>query len=47
VISADLDTVAQSSPGTRTRFRPVSLAEALDARAERNRRVAELRTALA
>jgi biotin-dependent carboxylase-like uncharacterized protein len=47
VISADLDTVAQSSPGTRTRFRPVSLAEALDARAERNRRVEELRTALA
>jgi biotin-dependent carboxylase-like uncharacterized protein len=47
VISADLDTVAQSSPGTRTRFRPVSLEEALEARADRRRRVQELRTALA
>jgi biotin-dependent carboxylase-like uncharacterized protein len=47
VISADLDTVAQSSPGTRTRFRPVSLEEALEARADRNRRVEELWTALA
>src|SRR3954471_23175876 len=47
VISADLDTVAQSSPGTRTRFRPVSLAEALEARADRRRRVEELRAALA
>ena len=46
VISADLDTVAQSSPGTRTRFRPVSLAEALEARADRRRRVEELRAAL-
>jgi biotin-dependent carboxylase-like uncharacterized protein len=47
VISADLDTVAQSSPGTRTRFRPVSLDEALSARGDRTRRVEQLRAALA
>lgn len=33
VISADMNLVAQSSPGTQTRFRPVSLADALAARA--------------
>jgi biotin-dependent carboxylase-like uncharacterized protein len=32
VISADLDLVGQSSPGTKTRFRPVTLDEALKAR---------------
>jgi allophanate hydrolase subunit 2 len=32
VISADMDLVGQSSPGTQTRFRPVSVDEALDAR---------------
>ena len=32
VISADMDLVGQSSPGTKTRFRPVSIDEALDAR---------------
>jgi len=47
VTSADLDTVAQSSPGTRTRFRPVSLEEALEARADRRGRVEELRAVLA
>ena len=33
VISADMDTVAQSSPGTSTRFVPVTLEQALEARA--------------
>lgn len=45
VISADLDLVGQSSPGTRTRFRPVALEEALAARHEaaaRWRRVRDL-----
>lgn len=46
VISADLDTVAQSSPGTRTRLRPVSLDEALEARADRRRRTEQLRATL-
>ena len=32
VISVDLDVVAQCSPGTKTRFRPVSLEEAIAAR---------------
>src|SRR5439155_16839296 len=32
VISADLDLVGQSSPGTKTRFRPVTLDQALEAR---------------
>lgn len=35
VISADMDVVAQCSPGTQTRFVPVSLEDALRARAER------------
>jgi biotin-dependent carboxylase-like uncharacterized protein len=47
VISADLDLVAQSSPGCRTRFVPVDLAGALDARAERSRDRQRLREALA
>lgn len=38
VISADMDVVAQCSPGTQTRFRPVSLADALEARAVANER---------
>jgi biotin-dependent carboxylase-like uncharacterized protein len=46
VISADMDTVGQSSPGTKTRFRPVTLDEALAARAEARSRVGELRKAL-
>jgi biotin-dependent carboxylase-like uncharacterized protein len=47
VISADLDVVAQSAPGTRTRFRSVSLDDALAARAEAAQRRARLREALA
>lgn len=35
VISADMDLLARSSPGTRTHFRAVDMAEALSARAER------------
>lgn len=35
VISADMDVVAQSAPGAQTRFVPVSLDEALSARAQR------------
>jgi biotin-dependent carboxylase-like uncharacterized protein len=46
VISADMDTVAQSAPGAKTRFVPVDLDAALEARAERNRRLARLREAL-
>jgi biotin-dependent carboxylase-like uncharacterized protein len=46
VISADLDVVGQCSPGTRTRFRPVSLEEALAARSAAHERVATLRRAL-
>ena len=45
VISADMDVVAQCSPGTQTRFRPVTLDEALEARAqagERRRRLLAL-----
>lgn len=38
VISADMDVVAQCSPGTQTRFRPVSLDDALQARALANER---------
>jgi biotin-dependent carboxylase-like uncharacterized protein len=46
VISADMDTVAQSAPGAKTRFVGVSLEAALDARAERRKRVEALREAL-
>jgi biotin-dependent carboxylase-like uncharacterized protein len=46
VISADLDAVAQSAPGSRTRFVSVDLEEALAARRERGRRMAALRTEL-
>jgi biotin-dependent carboxylase-like uncharacterized protein len=47
VISADMDTVAQSAPGAKTRFVAVDLEAALVARAERNRRLQSLREALA
>jgi biotin-dependent carboxylase-like uncharacterized protein len=44
VISADMDLVAQCAPGAQTRFRPVTLDEALEARAvARNRRASILR----
>jgi biotin-dependent carboxylase-like uncharacterized protein len=46
VISADMDAVAQSAPGAKTRFVPVDLEAALSARAERNRRLEKLREAL-
>ncbi len=46
VISADMDAVAQSAPGAKTRFVPVDLDAALAARAERNRRLERLREAL-
>ena len=46
VISADLDAVAQSAPGSRTRFVSVDLEAALAARRERGERVAALRAAL-
>jgi allophanate hydrolase subunit 2 len=47
VISADMDAVAQSAPGAKTRFVAVDLDAALGARAERNRRLRSLREALA
>jgi allophanate hydrolase subunit 2 len=46
VISADLDRVAQSKTHERTRFRAVGLEEALDARADRRRRLDEIRAEL-
>ncbi len=46
VLSGDLDVVAQSAPRTRTRFRAVSLEQALQARAIRVERVVARRAAL-
>jgi biotin-dependent carboxylase-like uncharacterized protein len=45
VISADMDAVAQSAPGARTRFVGVTLEDALAARAERRRRLEQVREA--
>lgn len=42
VISADMDLVARSAPGTKTRFVSVTMDEALAARRERNARLAEI-----
>jgi biotin-dependent carboxylase-like uncharacterized protein len=47
VISADMDTVAQSAPGARTRFVAVDLEAALGARRERGERLRRLREELA
>lgn len=47
VISADMDLVAQCSPGTSTRFIPVSLDDALQARAAAKGRWREMRAATA
>jgi biotin-dependent carboxylase-like uncharacterized protein len=46
VISVDLDVVAQCSPGTKTRFRPVSLEQALAARGAARELEERLRSAL-
>ena len=46
VISADMDTVGQSAPGSTTRFVDVPLDEALAARAERRERLEKLGDAL-
>ena len=46
VISADLDLVAQCAPGTRTRFRPVGMADALAARRARADRLRSLQAAV-
>jgi biotin-dependent carboxylase-like uncharacterized protein len=46
VISADMDTVAQSAPGSKTRFVPVDLEAALAARRERSARQGRLEEAL-
>jgi biotin-dependent carboxylase-like uncharacterized protein len=46
VISADMDAVAQSAPGSRTRFVAVELDDALAARTERSKRLQELEAAL-
>ena len=46
VISADMDAVAQSAPGAKTRFVPVTLDEALRARAERRSRLEQVREAV-
>ena len=46
VISADMDTVAQSAPGSKTRFVPVDLEAALAARRERAERHSRLEEAL-
>ena len=42
VISADMDLLARATPGTSTRFRAVSMKEALEARRERARRIEEI-----
>ena len=42
VISADMDLLARAAPGAVTRFRAVSMAEALDARRDRAERLEEL-----
>jgi allophanate hydrolase subunit 2 len=47
VLSGDLDVVAQSAPGTRTRFVEVDLDGALAVRAARRERLDRLREALA
>jgi biotin-dependent carboxylase-like uncharacterized protein len=47
VISADLDRAAQSKTNERTQFRAVGLDEALEARAERRRRLEHVRNLLA
>jgi allophanate hydrolase subunit 2 len=46
VISVDMNTVGQSSPGTRTRFRAVSLDDALAARAGARSQRQQLRSTL-
>jgi biotin-dependent carboxylase-like uncharacterized protein len=46
VISVDMNTVGQSSPGTRTRFRAVSLDDALTARAGARQQREQLRSTL-
>jgi biotin-dependent carboxylase-like uncharacterized protein len=46
VISTDLDVVGQSAPGTKTRFRPVSLDEALQARRDATMRWSRLQELL-
>ena len=47
VISADMDAIAQSAPGSKTRFVAVDLEAALAARRERTDRVSQLTTAVA
>jgi allophanate hydrolase subunit 2 len=47
VISADMDLIAQMQPNHKARFVEVDMAQALQARAERRRRIDRLRTALA
>ncbi|MCM3687090.1 5-oxoprolinase subunit C family protein [Kocuria rosea] len=42
VISADMDLLARATPGTATRFRAVSMDEALEARRERAERIEEM-----
>jgi allophanate hydrolase subunit 2 len=46
VISADRDRLAQSKTNDKTRFRSIELEEALAAREDRRRRLAEIRDAL-
>jgi allophanate hydrolase subunit 2 len=46
VISADMDAVAQSAPGAQTKFVAVTLEQALEARAERRRRLERVREGL-
>jgi len=46
VISADRDRLAQSKTNDRTRFRSIELGEALAAREDRRKKLAEIREAL-
>lgn len=46
VISADMDLLARSAPGTVTRFEPVDMDAALAARGDRRRRIDRITGAL-
>lgn len=47
VISADMDRIAQMQPNNKAQFIEVDMAQALEARAERNRRLNQIRVSLA
>ncbi len=46
VISSDMDAVSQTQPNSKTKFVPVTLDEALEARKRRQERISKLRATL-